>query len=140
MNIYLFIEDGESFCIKAKTMCEAVGICERSYLEDRRMEQRQMYDMKAEKEYYHEQILKSCSLVGGLKKSITKRDGSQPPQFKDITMTQKEIEYAVAKNLIKSLSLICAANPEKIIDLLTGYLWDEEEAGDVKRSSGDFVI
>lgn len=67
MNIYLFIEDGESFCIKARTMCEAVGICERSYLEDRQEEEGQMCSMEDEKEYYHEQILQSCSLIGRLK-------------------------------------------------------------------------
>lgn len=71
MNIYLLIEDGGSFCIKAKTMAEAVSTCEQSYLEDRQEELGksgpEKCDSDSEKEYYHEQILQSCSLVGELK-------------------------------------------------------------------------
>lgn len=33
------------------------------------------------------------------------------------------------------LGAMCVANPEIVIDKLTGYLWDEEEAGDIKRVS-----
>lgn len=49
---------------------------------------------------------------------------------------KKEIEYAVIKNMISSLAVMCAADEDKIIELLTGYLWDEEEAGSISRSSG----
>lgn len=71
MNIYLLIEDGDSFCIKAKTMAKAINVCEQSYLEDRQEELGKMgpkkYDNEYEKQFYHEQILESCSLVGELK-------------------------------------------------------------------------
>ena len=66
MNIYLLIEDGEGFCVKAKTMSEAVLICKKSYLEDREEEDRN-FNLKHEEEYYDEQILESCSLIGQLK-------------------------------------------------------------------------
>lgn len=49
-------------------------------------------------------------------------------------MTKNEIEYAVIKNTVSILAVMCAANPNKIIDLLTGYLWDEEEAGAIKNT------
>ena len=66
MNIYLINEDGDSFYIKAKTMHEAVKICEESYLEDR-MEEEKGLLIDGERLYYHEQILQSCSLIGELK-------------------------------------------------------------------------
>ena len=62
MNIYLLIEDGESFCIKAKTMAEAVYLCEKCYLEDFKDDEKDY-----EKSFYHENILQSCSMVGPLK-------------------------------------------------------------------------
>ena len=37
--------------------------------------------------------------------------------------------------LIEVLALLCAGDTDKITDLLTGYLWDEEEAGMIKRAS-----
>lgn len=70
MNIYLIIEDGQNFCIRAKTMNEAINICELSYLEDledQKEGEGDAYNELDEKEYYHEQILQSCSLVGQLK-------------------------------------------------------------------------
>ena len=67
MNIYLLVEDGESFCIRAKTMGEAVGICESSYLEDRKEAEADKYDEEVEREYYYEQVLQSCALVAQLK-------------------------------------------------------------------------
>jgi hypothetical protein len=51
-------------------------------------------------------------------------------------MTTKDIEYAVIKNVVRILATMCTADEDKIIDLLTGYLWDEEEAGRIKRSNG----
>jgi hypothetical protein len=69
MNIYLMVEDGESFCIKSKTMSEAVYICEESYLKDLREERKLSSETYSEKdrEYYHKEILQSCSVVGKLK-------------------------------------------------------------------------
>jgi hypothetical protein len=52
-------------------------------------------------------------------------------------MTLKELEdqrdYKTVFLLVSSLASMCAGNPNKIIDNLTGYLWDEEEAGSIKR-------
>lgn len=62
MNIYLVIEDGESFCIRAKTMAEAIRVCEESYCDDNSED-----DLVGNIEYYHEEILQSCSLIGLLK-------------------------------------------------------------------------
>ena len=47
-----------------------------------------------------------------------------------------QAEYAVIKNAVRTLSIVCAGNEAKVIDLLTGYLWDEEEAGEIKASDG----
>ena len=44
----------------------------------------------------------------------------------------KEQEYAVINNTVSTLAVMCAGDTAKIIDLLTGYLWDEEEAGEIK--------
>lgn len=55
-------------------------------------------------------------------------------------MTKEQIEHATIKNTVRTLSVMCAANEDKIVDLLTGYLWDEEEAGEIKKSSGKFEI
>lgn len=67
MNIYLLTEDGESFCIKAETMSDAVNICVESYLEDMKEEKKLEYNLLSEREYCLEQILQSCLLVGELK-------------------------------------------------------------------------
>lgn len=45
-------------------------------------------------------------------------------------------EYDTVAHLISALSSMCAAEPNKVVDLLTGYLWDEEEAGNIKASPG----
>lgn len=67
MNIYLLIEDGDSFCIKAKTMAEAVNVCEEAYLEEVAATEASPLAENAEKKYYHKNVLESCSLVGVLK-------------------------------------------------------------------------
>ena len=71
MNIYLINEDGETFCIRAKTMSEAINVCEVSYLDSIKMVKikidEENYNEDNEKEYYHVHILQSCSLVGELK-------------------------------------------------------------------------
>jgi len=67
MNIYLVKEDGETFCIKAKTMAQAISICEISYLEEAEDEEKENYNEQYSKVFYYENILQSCSLVGQLK-------------------------------------------------------------------------
>jgi hypothetical protein len=44
----------------------------------------------------------------------------------------QEREYRSVSYLVSTLANMCAGSPNKIIDLLTGYLWDEEEAGKIK--------
>ncbi len=53
-----------------------------------------------------------------------------------ITLEQitKDRELKTAYLLIETLGSMCAGDASKIIDMLTGYLWDEEEAGDIKRA------
>jgi hypothetical protein len=55
-------------------------------------------------------------------------------------MTQQETEYAICKSAVAILAVQCTGLEDKIIDLLTGYLWDEEEAKGIKASSGKFEI
>lgn len=55
-------------------------------------------------------------------------------------MDKKKTEYAIISNAVDILSVQCAGNRKKIIDLLTGYLWDEEEAEGIKKSTGKFEI
>ena len=44
-------------------------------------------------------------------------------------------EFRTAWLLVAALSEMCAADPMKTVDLLTGYLWDEEEAGRIKEAN-----
>lgn len=76
MNVYLLVEDGESFCIKAPTMSNAMIVSEERYLDEMREEKGKEYDMISEhayyhrnilQTYYHRNILQSCSLIGELK-------------------------------------------------------------------------
>ena len=64
MNIYRVTEDGDACLIRAKSMSSAIRICEESYLEDNTND----FDNNraAAREYYHEEILQSCELVGQL--------------------------------------------------------------------------
>ncbi len=52
-------------------------------------------------------------------------------------MTEKEQqrEYRTVSYLVSTLANICTAAPNQIIDALTGLLWDEEEAGQIKRAN-----
>ena len=50
-----------------------------------------------------------------------------------MTPKEREIEYITIAYISKMLANMCAGNPERIIDKLTGYLWDEEEAGLIKK-------
>ena len=48
-------------------------------------------------------------------------------------MDRQEMEYTIIRGSVSILATLCAASETKIIDLLTGYLWDEEEAGGIKE-------
>jgi len=48
--------------------------------------------------------------------------------------------HAMAMNAIQTLAILCAANPDIIIDCLTGYLWSEEEGGRIKESDGKYDL
>ena len=52
-------------------------------------------------------------------------------------MTEKEqqTEYRTVSYLCSTLANICASPPNMVIDALTGLLWDEEEAGEIKRAN-----
>ena len=43
--------------------------------------------------------------------------------------------YETTAHLVAALAGQCAGAPEKVIDLLTGYLWDEEEAVRLKNTA-----
>ena len=51
-------------------------------------------------------------------------------------MTEQELaqqrDDRTVSYLVSTLANICAGSPNQIIDLLTGYLSDEEEAGIIK--------
>ena len=53
-------------------------------------------------------------------------------------MTKKDIEFAVIHNTVSILAVMCGASKDKVVDLLTGYLWDEEEASGIKESDGKY--
>jgi hypothetical protein len=48
---------------------------------------------------------------------------------------RQQREYQTVLHLVSALGNICAASPVMIIDALTGFLWDEEEAGEIKRAN-----
>jgi hypothetical protein len=47
---------------------------------------------------------------------------------------QQKREYATCHRLIETLASMCAGSDKVIIEKLTGYLWDEEEAGKIKAA------
>lgn len=51
-----------------------------------------------------------------------------------------ENEYIVIRNAINILGVTSSTETDKIIDFLTGYLWDEEEAGIIKRCETELSI
>ena len=53
---------------------------------------------------------------------------------------RKRRSHRLCWNLISALAIHCAADEDKIIDLLTGYLFDEEEAGKVKAANHSYPI
>jgi len=50
----------------------------------------------------------------------------------DLTKEQY-VEYSAIKNMLLTLAVLRSANEFKILELLTGYLFTEEEAGDIRR-------
>ena len=63
--MYRIIEDGCDCMIKAKTMMEAISVCEESYLEEA-MDSPHA-DESVERKYYQAEVLESCELLGELK-------------------------------------------------------------------------
>jgi len=55
-------------------------------------------------------------------------------------MDRKDQEYAVIANQIDTLCVLCACTREVVIDRLTGYLWDTDEALEIKKSEGKYII
>lgn len=47
---------------------------------------------------------------------------------------QEERDDIIAKNAIRILATTYDADVNQIIDLLTGYIWDEEDAYDIKNT------
>ena len=45
---------------------------------------------------------------------------------------QNAVEYAVVKHTVNILAVMCDSSPDVVIDLLTGHLWDKEEATCIK--------
>jgi len=62
--------------------------------------------------------------VGGVKKEA-------PVSLKD---RQEAREHKTVKHLVDALATLCAAHSDKVVDLLTGYLWDESEASSIKSA------
>ena len=48
---------------------------------------------------------------------------------------EQQCEYRTVSYLVSALANICPAPPNMVIDALTGILWDEEEAGEIKRAN-----
>lgn len=49
-----------------------------------------------------------------------------------MTDQEQQREYRTVSYLVTTLANICQASPNQIIDALTGLLWEEEEAGQIK--------
>lgn len=66
MNVYLITEDGESFCVRALTMAQAIKWCEEFYILELNSE-KEIDNLSSEIDYYHNNVLQSCSLIGEIK-------------------------------------------------------------------------
>ena len=64
LNIYRIIEDGEHILIKARTPKEAIDVCLKSYLEGENIAE---IHKGPETQYYYDEILQSCELIGKLR-------------------------------------------------------------------------
>ena len=49
------------------------------------------------------------------------------------SVTLSEKEYKAIAHSIITITTVSSANPGVVIDMLTGYLWSEEEAGGIKE-------
>jgi len=49
----------------------------------------------------------------------------------EMTRSHKAECYAI-RNMINAIGVLCAADPEKIIDLLKDYLWTDDEVKEIK--------
>ena len=63
--------------------------------------------------------------------SVTFEPLVMPPTLAEITQQR---EYKTVHKLIETLASMCAGSDKAIIENLTGYLWDEEEAGKIKAA------
>lgn len=67
MNVYLIQEDGQSYCVQAGSMQEAVKNAEEMYIislmEDDAIEQ----SVAHERQYYRNDVIQSCQLIAELK-------------------------------------------------------------------------
>ena len=52
-----------------------------------------------------------------------------------MTDSKQKREFKVVNSAISVLAAMCAADENTIIDRLTGYLWDEEEACGLKEAN-----
>lgn len=48
---------------------------------------------------------------------------------------EQQREYRTVGYLCSTLANVCDAPPDMVIDALTGLLWDEEEAGQIKTAN-----
>ncbi len=53
---------------------------------------------------------------------------------------KEDRQDAICKNAVDVLATMCAGSSEKIIDELTGYLWNEEEAGQIKEAKLEAIF
>lgn len=53
---------------------------------------------------------------------------------------KKKQHYVAVKSAVNTLSALTCMNPEKVIDILTGWAWDEEEASELKNSDAEFDV
>ena len=60
--------------------------------------------------------------IGGVKKEA----------IASLNARQDAREYKTVKHMVAALATLCAGHPDKVVDLLTGYLWDEAEAVRIK--------
>ena len=58
----------------------------------------------------------------------------------ELMESKKVCEYRMIWHLLGVLSIMCAYKPEDIVDLLTGHLWDEEEASGIKKAKDNPVF
>jgi len=50
-----------------------------------------------------------------------------------VILDKNEVEYATIYYLLSALSVMCCCDVIDVIDRLTVFCWDEEEAGNIKK-------